>query len=1202
MSFFASLKSKASQLSLFDFQSQKQINSDAAANNIAPTVTTLYNRKFSPDELFRHDYRLPPSESLMDQIEAEISLVPADKAGQYTSGHIVNPTDEFLVFAGKLYLSESFLIFRSQIDPRNCSFTLSLLTIRKVERFPSHSHIFALSLHLYHGLTIVINFIGLRSNCEEFCNLLKDNLKSNLPLIKTSKTFLNTFYSEYLIHRVAVAQNKSQQPIPEPASGLGKLFGYPGDPKKFRDKPKLRRWYKFMDANGRNISVVRQQEFFKLIRLGPPNKLRGEIWELTCGSVYLRMQNQRLYKSLLDEFKGRQSIAIEEIEKDLNRSLPEYPAYQDDEGIGRLRRVLTVYSWKNPEVGYCQAMNIVAAALLIYMSEEQAFWCLSTVCDTMLPGYYSKTMYGTLLDQKVFEELVKKTMPILWEQIDKNDIQLSVVSLPWFLSLFINSMPLVFAFRIMDVFFMEGPKTLFQVALAILRLNGEELLDATDDGIFISVLKNYFSTLGDPIHPNSTNPELKQATRFHELMRSAFGEFSGITESMINEYRRKFESKVLDDIEVFAKRTQIRNLKKPHNLTMDQFGIIYDRFYAAIQDTRLGLGATRTDMPFDAFVIFMAGVVDWMDPKYYVQFRTNMTIAEKISLLRNQEQNDFVYRLFNRWDTQMLGVLTLQDVCSGLDSLVDNDLMEAMAYFFDLYDVSGNGTVDREGILKMSEGFLFLTRPFRESPTPILDIFSFKLLQENQQAIAKAKEHNEWVKHERESAEKRSHRRRNRSDSKATQHEQESGQHSVVEKDEPLIELTAVDPHPISDSASTTSTVAGGSGSTNTTSGSSATSISESIDRLSIKSPTQETSSAASFDDHASVRSFATVKSAATAATTTEESPLPEYVEVPSPIDITNLQHEQSVRYLSAVSNFINRAFEYATEDPGDENEDDEDEEEDQVNTSPKKSKKRSGKKKHLQKNSTSSTVSTVSEASVSSTISEVSEVSTSSAGSATANNVALNPESPLYLSLATFRMVVLADETLETLFAQQLQNSVRLTPEGTGLYGDHHGSISGGPFGGLMGGVGNNGLSVRSALSLAGQGIGGGRAAAATLRSVFDGIVTDVRRRVDDGVSAIIIPPQKDEDDREEDEVAADMAKGNNNNNNNKGSHNNNNNNNNSSFNKDDEPMTPSVAFPEAIPETNNKSYDKEPSVIKLESKTNNNTITSSKHEESLL
>ena len=39
-------------------------------------------------------------------------------------------------------------------------------------------------------------------------------------------------------------------------------------------------------------------------------------------------------------------------------------------------------------VGIEQAMNLIVASFLIYMSEEQCFWCLSVLCDRMLPGYY----------------------------------------------------------------------------------------------------------------------------------------------------------------------------------------------------------------------------------------------------------------------------------------------------------------------------------------------------------------------------------------------------------------------------------------------------------------------------------------------------------------------------------------------------------------------------------------------------------------------------------------------------------------------------------------------------------------------------------------------------------------------------------------------------------------------------------------------
>jgi len=119
--------------------------------------------------------------------------------------------------------------------------------------------------------------------------------------------------------------------------------------------------------NGRSATLIRQPTFHKLIRVGLPNRLRGEIWELASGSFFLRLQNPKLYTETLVKYSGRESLAIDEIEKDLNRSLPEYPGFQSEEGIGRLRRVLTAYSWTNEEVGYCQAMNIVVAALLMYV-------------------------------------------------------------------------------------------------------------------------------------------------------------------------------------------------------------------------------------------------------------------------------------------------------------------------------------------------------------------------------------------------------------------------------------------------------------------------------------------------------------------------------------------------------------------------------------------------------------------------------------------------------------------------------------------------------------------------------------------------------------------------------------------------------------------------------------------------------------------
>jgi hypothetical protein len=611
---------------------------------------------------------------------------------------------------------------------------------------------------------ITIQLGGSRQACERFCDVLKKGLKSGVGEVGKLKKVVSECYSEY--HLLSLEAKKNVEP---PDAGLGMKFRYPGDAKKLRDKSKMRLWGEYLRENGRNVTLIRQPTFHKLIRVGLPNRLRGEIWELTSGSLFLRLESPTLYVDTLAKFDGMDSLAIDEIEKDLNRSLPEYPGFQSVEGIDRLRRVLTAYSWINEEVGYCQAMNIVVAALLIYMSESQAFFLLSILCDRLLPGYYSTTMYGTLLDQKVFESLVEKTMPILWDHLVKSDVQLSVVSLPWFLSLYINSMPLVFAFRVLDVFFLEGPKVLFQVGLAILRINGEELLDATDDGAFISVLKSYFSKLDESAHPKSENPKLRAVTRFQELMVVAFKEFSGITQSSITEQRMKHKDAVLNNIESFAKRTSIRNLgPDSKRLSIDELGALYDRFYGilyerqqrmqmiqeetdrrakasrakaaelvtgigdrqSVEKGRVGLGPSPTLMDYDGFREFLAGMSKWaITDSPTPPEKDSSPEKEKHSYFGNSVRrregslspwgygnpepadHEFMQRLFRRWDVEMDSALTLQNVVTGLAHIKGKrDIMGSITYFFELYDDDGDGKVDREGILRISEALLFLSR------------------------------------------------------------------------------------------------------------------------------------------------------------------------------------------------------------------------------------------------------------------------------------------------------------------------------------------------------------------------------------------------------------------------------------------------------------------------------------------------------------
>ncbi|CAL3971091.1 unnamed protein product [Diplocarpon coronariae] len=760
------------------------------------------DRNPAKSTLFRHQFRLPDSQTPLQEITAELTIsTPNTYSPNATQGEKDKYRDRGYHYTGKLHLSESYLCFSTQptsflqtaststssgftgqthgAGPGGNGFTLPLCAIRRVERLHSQSFQFALAITTWNGPNsannatneglkssipqrITLHLAGSRQACERFCDGLKKGLKNGVADVGKLKKVVSQCYSEHLF-----SGDKKSAEVPD--AGLGMIFRYPGDARKLRDRSKMRLWGEYLRDNGRNVTLIRQPTFHKLIRVGLPNRLRGEIWEQTSGALFLRLEEPTLFADTLAKYEGRDSLALDEIEKDLNRSLPEYPGFQSEEGIVRLRRVLTAYSWIDEEVGYCQAMNIVVAALLIYMSETQAFFLLRTLCNRLLPGYYSTTMYGTLLDQRVFESLVEKTMPILWDHLVKSDVQLSVVSLPWFLSLYINSMPLVFAFRVLDVFFLEGPKVLFQVGLAILRINGEELLDATDDGAFISVLKGYFSKLDDSAHPKSENPKLKAVTRFQELMVVAFKEFSGITQHSISEQRMKHKDAVLNNIESFAKRTSIRNLgPDSKRLGVEDLGALYDRFYGilyerqqrnqmiqdemarrekaskaraaevvtglaetqSIEKGRVGLGPSPTLMDYDGFREFLAGISKWaitdspLPPEKDAaserekhSYFGNSVRRKEISLspwgAGNPEPADheFMRRLFQRWDVGMNSALTLQDVVTGIAHIKGKgDIMGSITYFFELYDDDGDGKVDREGILRISEALLFLSR------------------------------------------------------------------------------------------------------------------------------------------------------------------------------------------------------------------------------------------------------------------------------------------------------------------------------------------------------------------------------------------------------------------------------------------------------------------------------------------------------------
>lgn len=682
-------------------------------------ITESFGTTISRDEKFKLAYKLPQNENIQDDANADMSFVSIyDTNGNNKHSGIdlqhSNREKVAYVFSGKIYLTRHYLVFKDTLDGKSCEMVLNISTIKKMERSPSPTYAFALVMTLYSGSKVIIQFIGLRYRSEQFCEQLKKNLKDNIPKAKLLSEFLDTCYSEFIINK-NVLRIANVYP---PKAGLGQTFKYPGTIDLVKEKRKLKMWFDYFKLNGQNIAIVKNPTFQKLVRIGLPNRIRGEIWDLCSGAMYLRYANDGIYNQILKDYHGKKSQAIDEIEKDLKRSLPEYSGYQTEEGIQRLRNVLTAYSWKNPDVGYCQAMNIVCAALLIYLTEEQAFWCLCNVCDIYVPGYYSKTMYGTLLDQRVFESFVEERIPALWDYIVAHNIQLSIVSLPWFLSLFYTSMPLEYAIRIMDIFFMSGAKTLFQVALAVLKINAEDILQADDDGMFIAIIKNYFRTLGESAHPDSPNIRYRQITKFQQLLVTSFKEFSVITEEMIVQERNKYKKEIFQNIETYVKKTQLRHLPRVFHLTDENLSNIYDIYYQSIETHKISMGTGSSNMTFSVFVQFMTKLCEWAKP---INLETNPAF--------NKQRATFLKILFQKWDTSNVNELTLNDIVAGLDRLMTPDLLESINYFFSLYDKDNDGELQREEVLQLSEGLLLLTEPWKSGR--LVDMLTKRAIEDN---------------------------------------------------------------------------------------------------------------------------------------------------------------------------------------------------------------------------------------------------------------------------------------------------------------------------------------------------------------------------------------------------------------------------------------------------------------------------------------
>ncbi|XP_022747244.1 ecotropic viral integration site 5 ortholog-like [Durio zibethinus] len=229
------------------------------------------------------------------------------------------------------------------------------------------------------------------------------------------------------------------------------------------------------------------------------------------------------------------------IDKDLPRTFPGHPALNNN-GRDSLRRLLLAYARHNPSVGYCQAMNFFAGLLLLLMPEENAFWTLVGIIDDYFDGCYTEEMIESQVDQLVLEELMRERFPKLVNHLDYLGVQVTWISAPWFLSIFVNMLPWESVLRIWDVLLFEGNRVmLFRTALALMELYGPALVTTKDTGDAITLLQSLAGSTFDS----------------SQLVLTACMGFFAVTDVKLQELREKHRPVVLLVVEERTKRGRV---------------------------------------------------------------------------------------------------------------------------------------------------------------------------------------------------------------------------------------------------------------------------------------------------------------------------------------------------------------------------------------------------------------------------------------------------------------------------------------------------------------------------------------------------------------------------------------------------------------------------------------------------------------------
>uniref|UniRef100_A0A3P8TL16 TBC1 domain family member 9B n=1 Tax=Amphiprion percula TaxID=161767 RepID=A0A3P8TL16_AMPPE len=598
---------------------------------------------------------------------------------------------------GQLFISNNYICFNSREEDL-CQLIIPLREVSIVEKADSSSVLpCPVSISTKNKMTFL--FANLKDRdflvqrISDFLQRTPDSLWGDTsPLSLIGQSASSSVPSSSSVGSESIQKGRHYHPgLPTASQGLLQLYHQdaPEDlgPKAMKEKMKEEAWNIHFSEFGRGVCMYRTSRTRELVLNGIPECLRGELWLLFSGAQNEMASHPGYYGDLVEQAMGLCSLATEEIERDLHRSMPEHRAFQNEMGIAALRRVLTAYAHRNPGIGYCQAMNIVTSVLLLYCTEEEAFWLLVALCERMLPDYYNTRVVGALVDQGVFEELTRAFLPLLYEHMQELGV-ISTISLSWFLTLFLSVMPFDSAVLLVDCFFYEGIKVTFQVALAVLHDNMDALLSCSDEGEAMTILGRYLDnvinkqTVAPPIphlHALLTSgDEPPPEIDVFDLIKSSYEKFGSLRSDVIEQMRFRQRLKVIQSLEDTAKRSVVRAMMTESAFSIEELEDLYCLFKSKHMTSCYWGSSSSAAERHDPSLPYLEQYR--IDPVQFAQLFSALapwTCGGHTSMLSA--------RLFRLLDQNQDGLVNFKEFITGLSGMYHGDMTEKLKLLYKLH-------------------------------------------------------------------------------------------------------------------------------------------------------------------------------------------------------------------------------------------------------------------------------------------------------------------------------------------------------------------------------------------------------------------------------------------------------------------------------------------------------------------------------------